>query len=87
MFQFSEMEKEETMQKMQYMLPHQYQWAAAHGRQYCPPLSSCSPPPSFSSVQPVGYYSVGYPQHDDTTNARIIGKYKNVVMELEDAKL
>jgi hypothetical protein len=31
---------------------------------FSPSHGSCSPPPPFS-VQPVAYYSVGYPQHDD----------------------
>ena len=80
------MEKEETLQKIQYMIPHHNQWSA-RAHQYCRPPSSCSPPPSFSSVQPAGYYTVGYPQHDDASDARVIGKYKNVVKELEDGKL
>ena len=74
--QFREIEKEEAMHKLQMLMPPSYPWAA-HSTMYCPSsMGSCSPPP------PVAYYSVGYPQHDDN-----IGKYKNVVKELEDAKL
>jgi hypothetical protein len=65
-------EKEEAMHKLQYMMPPSYPWPAHYGS----PVGSYSPPP------PVAYYSVGYPQHDDN-----FGKYKNVVKELEDAKL
>jgi hypothetical protein len=37
----------------------------------------------------LGYYSVGYPQHEgeEIADGKVIGKYKNVVKELEDARL
>ena len=63
------------MQKMAYMMPHQQQWAAlssqygppSHNGSYGPPSHNGSygpprsPPPPFS-MQPAGYYTVGYPQ-------------------------
>lgn len=77
--QFKQNERCDTIAKMQYMPPQYGQWATPYS------LPSRSPPPPFSS--PAGYYTVGYPQHDEVTDSRLIGKYKNVVKELEDSNL